>query len=242
MTTKPQLFFLHFAGGNSYSFQFILPHLIDFEVIQLELPGRGRRVNEKLLNEYQEAAEDVYQQILLKQTSPIFLIYGHSLGAYLTLRVARMLEKVGRAPAYILVSGNPGPGIRENKKRYLFEHKDFVKELRSLGGVPEEVFLNKELFDFFEPILRADFELAEKNDMPEETAVDIPMYALMGTEEEDRDKISNWNRFTNSSFRSELLEGDHFFIFKHPQRIATLIKQCYMEVDRLTSNNQEQLQ
>lgn len=241
MITKPQLFLLHFAGGNAYSFQFMLPYLKDFEVIQLELPGRGKRIKEKLLSEYQEAAEDMYQQILAKQTSLVYLIYGHSLGAYLTLRVARMLENVGRAPAYILVSGNPGPGIRDSKKRYLFDHNEFVKELRSLGGVPEEIFQNKELFDFFEPILRADFELAERNDMPEETAVSIPLYALMGTKEEDGDKISNWKRFTNSSFQSELLEGDHFFIFKHPQHIATLIKQCYMEVDFLVSNNLEML-
>ena len=233
---KPQLFLIHFAGGNAYSFQFMLPYLNDFEVIQLELPGRGKRIKEKLLTEYHEAGEDMYQQILARQTSSVYLIYGHSLGAYLTLRVAGMLERAGRAPSYLLVSGNPGPGIRDSKKRYLFDHNEFVKELRGLGGVPEEVFQNKELFEFFEPILRADFELAERNDMQEEKAVNIPMYALMGTKEEDRDKISNWNRFTKSSFQSAILEGDHFFIFKHPKHIATLIKQCYMEVDVQISN------
>ena len=136
MKQKPQLFLLHFAGGNCYSFKFLLPYLKDFDVIQLELPGRGNRINEALITEYDQAAADIYRQILSKLTNSAYLIYGHSLGAYLALRVTHMLEKVGQAPVYMLVSGNPGPGIRENRKRYLLEKEEFILELRCLGGIP----------------------------------------------------------------------------------------------------------
>lgn len=230
MRQKPQLFLIHFAGGNCHSFQFLMPYLNDFDVIRLELPGRGNRMKEPLLKEFDQAVEDIYQQIIARQTNPHFLIYGHSLGSYLALRVTKMLEKALRPPAYLLVSGNPGPGVRDNKKRYLYGAEEFTQELRRLGGVPEEVFEHKELFDFFEPILRADFELAERNDMAEESPVNTPIYALMGDQEEDVDKLSNWKKFTRSNFQSEVMEGNHFFILNHPQHIARLIRQCHERV------------
>lgn len=224
---KPQLFLIHFAGGNEYSFRFMIPYLKNFEVIPLELPGRGNRIKEPLLTDYERAADDIYQQIVSKQSSSPYLIYGHSLGAYLTLTVANKLEKINRAPACIIVSGNPGPGVRENRKRYLFEQDEFIKELRRLGAFPEQLIENKELFSFFEPILRADFELAEKEDVTPAKAINIPIYALMGSTEENTDKIENWKRFTNSGFQSEILEGNHFFIFKHGEYLARIMDQCY---------------
>lgn len=226
---KPQLFLLHFAGGNCYSFQFITPLLKEFEVISLELPGRGKRMGEPLLKDFDDAARDMYAQLSAKITAPTFLIYGHSMGAYLTLRVCNMLEQNGRFPAAIIVSGNAGPGVpdKENKRRYLMETADFKEELRIIGGVPPEFLENDELFEFFEPILRADFEIAENNRMDNEPAANAPLYALMGSEEEDVNEISNWSRFTKSDFRYEILQGDHFFINKHPRRIAAIIKDCY---------------
>lgn len=227
---KPQLFLLHFAGGNCYSFQFMQSLLRTFEVIPLELPGRGRRIREKLLKDFNLAATDMYQQITAKLASPCFLIYGHSMGAYLALRVANMLEAAGKRPAHVIVSGNAGPGVRSDRKNiYALEHKDFVEELEKLGGVPPEVIANKELFSFFEPILRADFEIAEINDIVKEPAINAPLFAIMGSEEEKADEISNWGRFTKSAFRSEILEGGHFFIHKHPQRLAAIITNCHDE-------------
>src|SRR5262249_8544650 len=108
---RPQLFLLHFAGGNCYSFQFIMPLLQRFEIIPLELPGRGRRMKESLLKDFDLAAQDIYHQLTGKLTSASFIIYGHSMGAYLALRVANMLEKAGKFPAFVIVSGNAGPGI-----------------------------------------------------------------------------------------------------------------------------------
>src|ERR1043166_8245649 len=85
---KPQLFLLHFAGGNCYSFQFMMPLLRDFEVVSLELPGRGKRINEPLVTNFDLAANDILRQLRQKLASSSFLIYGHSMGAYLALRVS----------------------------------------------------------------------------------------------------------------------------------------------------------
>jgi surfactin synthase thioesterase subunit len=227
---KPQLFLLHFAGGNCYSFHFMISLLKDFHVIPLELPGRGKRINETLLKDFDLAAQDIYNQIINKLDTSNFLIYGHSMGAYLALRVSNMLEKVNRFPSYVIVSGNPGPGINNTKKRYLLEHADFMQSLKKLGGIPKEVFENAELLGFFEPILRADFEIAESKELSMETVVNASIYAMMGSQEEGVEKISNWARYTRSQFNFEILEGDHFFIHKHPIKITHIIKNCYNSI------------
>jgi surfactin synthase thioesterase subunit len=44
------------------------------------------------------------------------------------------------------------------------------------------------------------------------------------------DRISNRDHFTRSIFRLEVLEGNHFFIHKHPECVADVLKACYDRV------------
>lgn len=221
---KPQLFLLHFAGGNSYSFRFMNPLLTKFDVVALELPGRGDRMDENLLRNFDLAANDIFGQINKKLTSSDnFLIYGHSLGAYLALRVACMLEKINKKPKHVIVSGNAGPGIREAKDYHLLEKNDFKTELNKMGGFPQEILENNELFDFFEPVLRADFELIEKDMLSNEKPIAASIYAFMGSEEKLVKNITNWGNFTTATFNYEVVNGGHFFILEHPTKITDII-------------------
>jgi external thioesterase TEII len=231
----PKLFLLHFAGGNCYSYRFLMPMLGGFDVITPELPGRGKRTNEALIHDFGKAAEDLYGQISASLDGDRFFIYGHSMGAYLALRVANLLEIAGNGPTGIVVSGNAGPGmVRKDKKfRHLMEKKELTGELRQMRGIPEELLSNDEVFSFFEPVLRADFEIAEKHGLDGEPAIKAPLYAIMGSQEENASEISNWSRFTTGNFYSEVLEGDHFFIHRHPQRIAGIINMLHHRVHAL---------
>ncbi|HMI59376.1 MAG TPA: alpha/beta fold hydrolase [Puia sp.] len=223
---KFQAVLLHFGGGNYYSFQFLLPQLNDYRVFTPELPGRGRRHGEPLLTDFELAAKDLYRQIDQWLNGSPYIIYGHSMGAYLGLRLANMLEESGRVPGCLIVSGNAGPGTGHGKGRYKMDKEDFMRELEFLGGIPPEVLLNEELFGFFEPILRADFEVAERNDLRNERAVSAPIYALMGSGELHTKEIGNWERFTRGKFNAEIWDGDHFFIHHHADRLANLLKVC----------------
>jgi surfactin synthase thioesterase subunit len=235
---KPQLFLLHYAGGSCYSFQFIAPFLTEFETAVIELPGRGRRMSEGLINSFDKAADDVFRQIGPRIRSVPFLIYGHSMGAYLGLRVSGMLSRSGVPPACLIVSGNPGPGITDEdppRKRYKLPHDEFIEALRELGGAPDELLEDKELLDFYEPILRADFEVAEENTLDNEAPLNIHLYAIMGSEEKKHDQIANWGRYTTNEFGSKILEGKHFFIFDKPREIAAIIKQCHLNTSAYVS-------
>jgi len=224
---KPQLFLLHFAGGSIYSYQFLRSFLPEFDFIPLELPGRGKRIRERLIKDFNQAADDIYRQLVGQLQPRPFLIYGHSMGSLLALQVAALLEKTNQSPMAIIVSGNAGPGTREGKKRYLLEKNAFKAEMKAIGGMPDEVLENEELLEYFEPMLKADFEVVEKDFSDYILKVNVPIYAVMGTEEEQNDHINDWMNYTTSGFAYELLEGNHFFILRHPEKMAGIIKKCY---------------
>lgn len=226
-TKKFQLFLLHFAGGSSYSFDFLKRHVSsNIEFIPLELPGRGRRCNEALLKNKEQAVQDYFNQIKKLRNDQPYAIFGHSMGATLGLSVTHKMEKINDAPNALIVSGNPGPGIpREyTKNRYLLNDFDFKNVLRELGGIPNKVLEDNDLYAFFNPIMRADFETLEKDDFSEKGIVlNTSLFAIMGDEEKASDKIENWKNFTKSDFEHKILKGNHFFIYNHPLEIVQII-------------------
>lgn len=228
LQNKIQLFLLHFAGGSCYSFDFLRSYInADIDFIPLEIPGRGKRFKESALKDKNEAIQDYVHQIKSLRNDQPYVIYGHSMGATLALSVANEMQKKGDLPLHLIVSGNPGPGIKEpgsKRKRYLMNDVDFKNELRKLGGVPEEVLESEDLYGFFGPIMRADFEILEKDNFSEEgIKIETPILALMGSEEEQEDKINNWKNFTSNSFASQIFKGNHFFIHEYPKELAQII-------------------
>lgn len=228
---KPQIFLLHFAGGSSHSFDFLKTHLAqEFDFIPLELAGRGSRHEEAFFLTKEEAIKDYVKQIQKSRNEQTYLIYGHSMGATLGLSVAKKMEDLGDSASHLLVSGNAGPGLNplqeaKKEKRYLMNDNDFKKELREMGGIPNEVIENDGLYQFFSSILRADFRILETGNFSEEgTRLGIPICALMGSEEKNKIKIANWKRFTNASFQFQIFEGSHFFIYQHAEAIAHKIR------------------
>lgn len=224
---REQLFLLHFAGGSVYSFHFLKKYMkSNIEFIPLELPGRGKRFTEELLKTKEMAVEDYVNQIKVLRNGNPYLIYGHSMGATLGLSVTAKLEDLSDPPKQLIVSGNPGPGIKkyENISRYLLDDFHFKEELKKLGGVPKELLENKEFDYYFIPIMRADFEVLENDTFSEkDIKLKTPINALMGSEEDTCHKIENWKGFTTGNFQYKILSGNHFFIHDHPSELASII-------------------
>lgn len=224
---KPKLFLVPFAGGNCYSFQFLRPHIGAYDVVNLELPGRGMRMTEPLIKTFEAAAQDMYKQVKQNLNSEPFFFYGHSLGTYLILRVTQLLEAENLHPKCLVLTGNAGPGTDHRKDRHLLGKEAFKNELRKLGGFPEELMENEEMLAFFEPVLRSDFQIVSDCALEHSSKVKAPIYALMGSEEALSPKLDNWGNYTEGRFEHEVLNGDHFFIHKHPQKLGAVIKNFY---------------
>lgn len=233
MFAKQQLFMLHFAGGSCFSFDFMLPYLQNLEVHRLELPGRGKRMGQAFVQSHREAIDDYLNQIIPKLSGGPFALYGHSMGATLAAHITYHLEARGYYPERLIVSGNAGPGVGVQKNRYKMPKAEFLEELKRIGGMPDSFFEHPELVDYFIPILKADFEIIEREDKEVLLPFYTPLVALAGTQEEASAYLDNWKRFTRSQFSSKTLPGNHFFIQKHPKILAEIISQSFHLKDNI---------
>lgn len=234
----PQLFLLHFAGGNSYSYQYLQKYLSPhYELIFLELPGRGKRMEEELITDRQEAVKDQLKQIQKHRKSGVdFVIYGHSMGAVLGFELTYLLEKYADAPSVLMVTGHHGPGPLKESIRYNLPKSQFIEALRTLGGLPDEIIECEELFEMFEPVLRADFQVVECHIEDIGIHIKTPIHCVMGSEEKFAHAISNWNHYTTGKFEYQLMKGNHFFIQEHQEELTELIMAVYhntKELERL---------
>ncbi|MEP0264425.1 alpha/beta fold hydrolase [Dokdonia sp.] len=228
---KIQIFLLHFAGGSCYSFDFLKSGLQNnFECHALELPGRGKRNQEDYLFNKIDAILDYVAQIKRLRNDQPYIIYGHSMGATLGLSVAKKMEEHLDAANILVVSGNPGPGANQKDiQRHALSDPEFKEELRSLGGVPEEVLENEDLYNFFSPIMRADFEILEKNrDSEVGLVINTPIFAIMGDQEETVGEIENWKMYTSRKFDCQIVSGNHFFIHSQVETLTQIINECAM--------------
>ena len=222
---KPQIFGLHFSGGNIYSLQNLFTKLkSSFDVELLELPGRGKRTIEPLLYTREEAVADLLQQIRRLRKNVPYFIYGHSMGAELGFIITKELELLNDPATCFIPTGNAGPNIHKREKLADLPDHEFFDKLKELGGISELVLQDKELMELFGPILRADFGLLEN---AEETLIDYkintPVYAIMGSEENYTIEIENWKKYTTGNFEFKIMPGNHFFIHQHTDAITQII-------------------
>ncbi|WP_215907196.1 thioesterase II family protein [Kordia aestuariivivens] len=233
-----QLFLLPFAGGNRFSYDFLIKKLktntSNIKCYPLELPGRGRRFGEKLARDKKLAIDDYLHQLTKLRDKTPYIIYGHSMGATLGLSIIKRMEEKNDAPLQFIATGNAGPKIKEENedkpstKKHLLNDEKFKKALRKLGGIPDEILENEELYSFFSSILRADFQILEEGGNADQSIIiNTPIYALMGDQEKSVKHINNWQKFTNTSFKAQVLTGNHFFIHEHTETLTTIILSTY---------------
>ncbi|RVU91205.1 thioesterase [Flavobacterium columnare] len=150
------------------------------------------------------------------------------MGALLGFELVKKIEKQNSEVSCLIVTGCTGPGIFEGEFRYNLPKDKFIMALKELGGIPDEVYESEELFDFFEPILRADFEIVEQEyESISEGKINCPIFCVMGSEEKNASNISNWKNYTHSNFEHQQFCGNHFFINQHSEKLTDFIEKAY---------------
>jgi surfactin synthase thioesterase subunit len=215
-----------FAGGSSYSYQRFEKYLPNnIKIVNAELPGRGRRMDEPLEKDIRKMAADVFHAIKPFLNSP-YAIYGHSMGALLGYLVAQLIYNEGfPLPIGLFVSGRGGPSLIERKeRRYDLPQPEFFSVLKELGGCPEEILADEVMMEFFEPIIRADFEAVETFKYQPENPLHLPVEAMIGRSEDITEHEARlWEKETTGTFNLTYFEGDHFFIYQHEHEIINMI-------------------
>ncbi|MBF0439412.1 MAG: thioesterase [Magnetococcales bacterium] len=224
-----QLFCISYAGGNAYAYLGLTKHLDpDIQLLPLETPGRGRRGREPLLNTISALTTDLLSQMREKIHGP-YAIFGHSLGAHLgNLVIRRLIHENQTLPRHLFVSGAAGPSRpRSAALIHSLPKEAFLAEVGKYGGLPKEILAHQELIDYFEPILRADFQAIETHVHQPAPPMNLPITAMTGSQDAivTLDQIQLWQKETLHPLTIERFPGDHFFIFEQWPRIGEIISE-----------------
>ena len=226
---KFNVFCLPFAGGNRYSFRPFEEQAGSLvNIIPLEYPGRGARAAEPLIRDITVLIDDICRQFLAYEATEKFAIWGHSMGALVALFLVRELERNGhQLPEQLFLSGcsHPCTIILESQKRYMMSRSDLIAELKELNGSAEDIFNDKDMFDYYEPIIRADFQVAETMSYEIKNPLPVPFTVLTGTAEKFTSEDARfWQKESTVAVDFRKMTGNHFFLFDHIQEILEMIR------------------
>ena len=225
-TKSIQLICLPFAGGNKFSYRQLAQSCPSFiNAVTLEYPGRGQRAGEPLETDIMRLVDDIYRQ--LKDLSPTYAIYGHSMGGLIAFLLARKLIKNNdQVPLHLFISGASAPSARSRneKEKHLLDTEEFIEELKRLDGCPAEILEDKELLNYLVPILRADFKACETYQYEISEPLNIPMTVMTGDcEDMDLEDINRWQNESNHQVDYKTMKGNHFFILQNTVEIMEII-------------------
>ena len=227
---KANLICFPHAGGSKFSYnRFIGVASGGLNIIPVELPGRGARIHEKLIENAYHMVDDVFEQIEPKIALDVpYAIYGHSMGALIGYLITRRIARESMPmPIHLFFSGAKPPfTLEEEPPVHLFKREELIDQLRRLGGIPDRILNNENLIRFLEPIVRADFRVIRTYQHHPEQPFNVPITVIIGTHENiSRQQALLWQKETVKKTEVKFFEGDHFFIFDHAKEIMKLVDQ-----------------
>lgn len=223
---RVQLFCFPFAGGGGIAYKGLEDVVKnDVDVVLLDLPGRGRRIVEPLLETIPEMVEDLWQQIHHQVQAPC-VFFGHSMGALLAyLLIQRMQDLNMPMPLHFFCTGYRAPSLGPARRdRHLLPRPAFVRLLAEMGGCPDEILQDPDALAFFEPIIRADLKAIETYHFESTVPLACPVTVIDG----DNDALAlgsreTWQKDVAKPIKQIVLPGNHFFIFDHWPAIGRCI-------------------
>lgn len=224
----PALLCLPYAGARGSVFQPWgrgLPSPV--ELYAADLPGRDRLIRHPPITAMAELVGE-----LATAVTPLlgcqFGVFGHSMGALVAFELLRELRRRGGPqPGVLFVSGHAAPHSDDRRPPlHQLPEPEFLEQLRTLCGIPDEVFANAELLELFSPVLRADFRLCETYEFYHEEQLECRIVALGGRDDAEvrpRD-LEAWRDQTTGTFRLEQFQGGHFFIHSDERSVLRLVR------------------
>ncbi len=211
-----RLFCFPYLGGGIHVFRpwtMKLPHFI--EVCAIQMPGRGNRVKEPALNRMSSLVDTLSVTISNYLDKP-FAFFGHSMGALVGFELARKLRAAYQVePMHLFVSSScPPDKIKKEKPIYNLRDAAFLREVRELNEIPDEIFEQPELAQLVLPALRADFAIYQTYSYKPQAPLSCPVTAFGGREDPSVSKscLNGWRKHTRADFSTRVFSGDHFFL------------------------------
>lgn len=226
LNCKARLICAPFAGAGVSMYRDWHHKIMNVEIIAVHLPGREERMNATLCTNLALALDCIYPEFHNLTEKPYYL-FGYSLGARFVYELAVYAQKNGlRPPEHIFIGAARPPFMKRSKKIYYLPDKEFIEEIKDIGGTPDEVFEDNELLEFILPRLRADFSIVDTAPINMGTCVlHSPITAMVGVNDENASPhdMAQWASLTKSDFDLIEFQGAHFFINDFKNKIIDIV-------------------
>lgn len=200
-------------------------------LVPLELPGRGARMGEALVRDFNAQVErlcDEQRHALQGR----YALFGHSMGALLSYGIARRQQALSRpGPCALFVSASPAP-TRRDPARFvgLDSGRALLDDMRRQGGTPAEVFDNEELLALTLSVLSADYQVCASFRPDEAPPLDMPVHAFGGRQDDIApDALGAWREVTRAPSSVHWFDGGHFYVRAHEAAVLRHVAQGLLD-------------
>jgi surfactin synthase thioesterase subunit len=219
-----------FAGAGASLFRPWANTLADaLVVVAVQLPGRENRFAETPYTHVEQAIDDLDAELdaLLDGTSELTL-FGHSLGAVLAYELAlRVARSAPGLPSRLIVSGSPSPSRPRARRASGLGDAEFLAQVHEFAGYSHPSLEDPEMRELLLPVLRADVEMHEAYSSHDKAALDMPVIAVRGRDDElvSAADVAAWQEVTTQSLQTVEVEGGHMYLADRPELLYGLLRQ-----------------
>lgn len=229
---KIRLFCLPFAGGNA---EFYLPwrEMLNeiIEVCPLQLPARSYRAKEPLPKDLDAILEAIVQ-IITNHSDVPYALFGHSMGGFIAHEATLLLEKEGRPPKHLFISGRAAPSAEKFTRPYhSYTDAECISSIQQFGGLPEDLAQSEEYISWILPQLRQDMKLcwdyaqSLKSGMLEKVVkTDMTIFGGNNDHDVPLETLDHWENFTQGKITYFSYDEGHFFIKKFMRDVCEKVE------------------
>lgn len=199
------------GGGSSQLYQ-RWPAILgsEFEVVAVELPGRGARSLEPPLTDMTTLVSALITETARFDDLPL-VVFGHSMGGIVGWELCRRLP---RTPRGLVVAAAAAPTRLRSPRWYSETSDEGLRELitRSEGLSPETP-LDPLFLEYFLPMLRADLTLVNSFEPESLPPLRCPLRVYRGSADPlmGDDEANAWLAEAEGDARVHTFDGGHFF-------------------------------
>ncbi len=224
MTKKMQMFFLPFAGGNSTSFNKLIPFIDDrVEKFTVEYAGRMTRKNEEYINNYNDFLIDVSEQIhKYREASLPAVLFGYSLGSVILYDLLSSGMVEGQIlHAFICAKGSLLKKA-ESQDYANYPDEKFIKEIIALGGTDERIIQNKRFLSIYMEPVKADYIIWGQYEY-KEGRIPCDATAIYSNKDPAARGVHDWTKIVGGTVDYFELGTNHFFINEYWLAVGTIV-------------------
>lgn len=219
--TRATLFCIPHAGGSAQYFsKFVDFFPPDVAVRPLELPGRGRRCREPLLDDLEALSRDIFAQVAPTARTGPYALFGHSMGALLAFLCAHAAREQGLPqPLALFVSASRAPGGTKTalpRPPRQLSPEELWDLVMTMGGTPRCIAESPEFRRYLTPVLYADFCAVDTWRPEAFPRLATPVRVFLGAQDRvTEDEARQWAGLTSAPCRIQAFSGGHFYVQDH---------------------------